>query len=96
MFSRQEKHDLARGIAGVLADRERLPADAPAVENPGKMPSIEGLKPAEADIVTARFVERQKEYVDHLLRRPGTLSASEQEFLGREIRRWSESGRPDE
>jgi hypothetical protein len=95
VITRLEQSELAKGIAGVLSGYERLPRDAEPVARPEK-PSVEGLKPKEAEIVMTRFEERQKEYVDYLLRRQGTLSSQEQEFLGREIRRWSESGRPDE
>ena len=94
-MNQSEKQDLAKGISSVLGGYSRLAADAEPVENPGKMPSIEGLKPAEAEVVRTRFEERQKEYVDYLLRRRGTLSASEQNFLRTEIKRWHESGRPE-
>lgn len=95
MFSRAEKTELAKGIASVLAGRERLPLDAEPVSMPAK-PSVEGLAPPEAKKVIEKFESDQRIYLDFLLRRPGTLSSQEQAFLGRHIRAWSESGRPDE
>jgi hypothetical protein len=90
-----QQKELAQGIAAVLRGRDRLPLDAEPMAMPTK-PSVDGLQPEEANRVLAKFEDQQKTYVDYLLRRPGTLSQAEQHFLGREIRRWAESGRPNE